>query len=285
MSADLQSKRWCFTLYSDEPHPVYPDTEEISYVCFQREVCPKTQSLHWQGYIEFHSRKRRDTIKKLLGYNHIHLEACKGSPQSNRDYCTKSPTSVPGTFFEWGVISNPKPGRRSDLEELVEDIVQGRSIYDIIVEQPKHLRHIGHMQRLQQYAPSLERDIKVHYIWGPPGSGKSRYVYNLIKHEPFSRPLIAPPNIWWQDYQGQKTVWLDDLDIKQFSLESLLHILDRYPLTLQVKGGSQPARFTTVYITSNHSPRDFPSQLSRRFSTVVAFQAGAEHGDGGEDEA
>lgn len=266
------STRWCFTLFSDDPHPFAPDTEHITYVCFQREACPETGRLHYQGYVEFPVRKQLNTVKRYFTKVHkqpgIHLEIARGLASQCRAYCCKPDTAIPNTFVEYGQISaDQQQGRRSDLRSLV-DSAQHLAVDRIVIDNPQALRYINHILKLQQYLPSSERDITVHYIWGEPGIGKSRYVWNQVQGKRVSRPMLAPPHIWFQDYVGQDTIILDDIDLRQYPHDLILALLDRYPVSCPTKGGSTPARYTTVYITSNIDPKNFPLQLTRRMQVV-----------------
>lgn len=59
---------------------------------------------------------------------------------------------------------------------------------------------------------------------------------------------------WFDGYTGQNIVLFDDFDSGQCSYRLLLKLLDRYPLSVQVKGGCVNWRPRIVYITSNRDP-------------------------------
>jgi hypothetical protein len=77
-------------------------------------------------------------------------------------------------------------------------------------------------------------------------------------------------NKWWDGYQGQATVILDDMDT-----DCLGHLLkiwsDKYSCTGEVKGGTVPLMHTKFIVTSNYRIEELfkdpimAAALKRRF--------------------
>ena len=113
------------------------------------------------------------------------------------------------------------------------------------------------------------RDVRVIVLWGKPGTGKTRIVF---ESEP--ELWIAPdPTLQWFDgYCGQSTVLIDDYrgDGKE---AFLLRLLDRYPIMVPVKGGFVDWVPTKIFITSNISPpfghNAIDEALARRVERVI----------------
>lgn len=88
--------------------------------------------------------------------------------------------------------------------------------------------------------------------WGPSGSGKSR------------RCRDEAPDALWVSRGNGNAVWYDgydrheDLVIDEFygwiSRDQMQRLCDRYPLTLQTKGGTRQCVVKRVFITSNAHP-------------------------------
>lgn len=277
MSTNSLTDRWCLTIFDNVPHPIIPDDDEVGYLIYQREECPKTGKLHWQCYIEFTKRKRFSTVKRYLEetqqLSKFHIEPARGQPSQCRDYCTKEETSVDSPF-EYGTIQpDREQGKRNDLHQMVEDC-KTKTICEIITETPAAIRYINHLTKYQALLKKSDYrpDLKVFYYWGEPGTGKSKTVFSKIKDEPHFRPLLAPPNIWFDGYQGEKILWLDDLDANEFNRELILHLLDVYPLTLSVKGGTVQAHYTEVYITSNIKPSALDPAVERRLTKKIRMK-------------
>jgi len=102
---------------------------------------------------------------------------------------------------------------------------------------------------------SIPRDANVeptiYWYWGPTRTGKSKAVYTTLAGTPYYR---KPPKEWWDGYNGQKIVWIDDFDYKRVSINELKQWLDRYPMKVEIKGGMVELQATTFYITCQHHP-------------------------------
>lgn len=137
---------WCFT------SPVEPlfVSKEMRYMCYQKEMGSKTGYEHFQGYVEMFAKCSMKHLKdKIFELNEIHLEPRAGSQDQAIDYCKKSETSI-GEFMEFGKKS--QRGERSDLNVLVEEIVNGRSIRQIIAVHGGHaMRYINHIEKVQKH--------------------------------------------------------------------------------------------------------------------------------------
>lgn len=92
---------------------------------------------------------------------------------------------------------------------------------------------------------------KVFVLWGPTGTGKTRFAHDQIMNTSSWSP---GDYAWFDGYIGQDIVIFDDYR-GEYPLQMLLKLLDRYPMRVPVKGGFTTWRPRKVYITSNLSPR------------------------------
>lgn len=258
-----RSRVWCFTLFAstddqelDEHAFATPEAfvtvGEAVYGVVGLEVAPDTGREHLQGYVRFKNAVRFNSMRALftgLGYG-LHLEMANGTDGENQDYCSKD-----GRFCEFGEPA--KQGKRSDLTRIRRRIEQGQS--DLTIARSHFGSWVRYHESFKRYRCLLEANVsnalrnpEVVIIWGPPGSGKSKYVWDKVHDVPhyWKRDTTR----WFQGYQGQKTVVLDDFTEDMFPPADLLSMLDRYPYEVEYKGGSLPFLAEKIYITSNTEP-------------------------------
>lgn len=114
-----RAKHWCWTLNNptddEEQHlcDAY-DAGGIVYLCFGREI-GESGTPHLQGYTIFEAPIGFTTVKNRLGSARLHIEVSRGSPEQNKNYCSKD-----GDFEEFGQLPESSQGRRTDLESYYQ---------------------------------------------------------------------------------------------------------------------------------------------------------------------
>lgn len=115
-----RARSWVFTINNwtpDHDSKLRMFAPDCKYLVFGREVGEKGTP-HLQGYLQLKSAKTGTALARAIGFTDWHSEIAKGSPQSNRDYCTKG-----GDFVEFGVC--PTPGKHTELEEFKAAVASG----------------------------------------------------------------------------------------------------------------------------------------------------------------
>lgn len=124
------------------------DTKKVAFYVYQKEKCPKTEKIHWQGYMELKKRCTLNTIKqKIFNDDKIHIEERKGSQKQNITYCTKKESQIENPVF----FGTPKEqGHRSDLDEIAR-LAPTTSVRTLIEKYKGNaLRHINMIMRYQR---------------------------------------------------------------------------------------------------------------------------------------
>lgn len=260
-----QSKSWTFTIFDYDAKSVEEfKTVDADLVCFQEEKSPTTGKLHIQGYVRFKTNYRLNKVKSTFGRT-THCEPAKGSSAQNLAYCTKEETATGVYRYQRGDFAkiDGKQGRRTDLEQAVELIRQGKSLEEInetvpvaIVKYHKGLIFSRNITINATAAKAFNRVCIVCY--GRAGSGKSQWARQYALHRNlrvFSKFLSKSSDVQWFDgYDGEELLLLDDFTDAAVSYREILVWLDVYKHTVQTKGGVTNAAWRHVIITSNSDP-------------------------------
>jgi hypothetical protein len=284
---DARSPAWFSELFTGFLE--YGERRSIfRYCCFQLETAGTTGNRHCQGYIYLQSARRMGYVKRFIGelglhagYGTLlqpHCERSRGTPQQNRDYCSKPATAIPGTFREIGTL--PRQGDRTDLNGIAEAIAEGAEISSIAAEFPiEFIKYSKGIQALKTALSSKPRpatvDPTVYWWFGPTGTGKSRLAFETYP----DAYIKMPTNKWWDGYVDQAEVILDDYRPSMCPFHELLRLLDRYPMKVEFKGGSTELQATTFVITTCERPEllwqgktdEMIDQLIRRITEIRHF--------------
>ncbi len=289
------AKHWCFT---DNLRLEVTDwavksltedfADKIQYLVVGMEKAPTTGQLHGQGYLKTEKRIRRDPLKALLNLPEIHLEIMKGTPTQAIKYCIfKDPKPEcklkdAKDIFEYG--ERPKgQGCRTDIQVGVDILKGGGGISEIaetapqlIVKYPSGFVKLASV--LKEKEVPLERPVKVYWLWGKTGTGKTHSAM-YAEEDPFVMHGYQLEKGYFDNYKGQKTLIIDEF-AHQCKITYLLSLTDKWKLELNVKYGSTFAEWTTVFVTTNISYPDalYPganeehrNALFRRISKAVHF--------------
>jgi hypothetical protein len=246
-------KAYCFTLNNYTPEEYTKickhGQDDANYCIIGKEV-GESGTPHLQGYIIFTRPYRFSTIKDRY-LSRCHIEVAAGNADSNRAYCSKS-----GDFVEFGT----KPKSLNTRAELAVSFAaaaeQGRDgLVSWASEQPGTWYFSGHnlLRNYHALQPAVRRDdISVLWIWGKPGTGKSRRA-----HEAMPEAFVKEPRTkWWSGYQLEKEVIIDDFGPQGIDINHLLRWFDRYKCYVESKGGMLPLLADKFIITSNFHPAE-----------------------------
>lgn len=239
-----RNRAYVFTI-NNPTETDYMDIEALDtqYVVYGKEKGVEGTP-HLQGYMYFKNPRTLKSVSKKL--KRAHLEVRKGTHEQARDYCKKD-----GMYVEHGQpprIGAPKMEERIKRNKRIRELSLNELVDQGII-MFSDVRKIKNAKiDLAQEGGSIETDeVRGEWYYGPSGTGKS---YKARKDNP--KAYIKAQNKWWDGYQGEEVVILDDLDTRV--LGHYLKIWgDKYKCTGEVKGGTVNLKFNKFIITSNWS--------------------------------
>lgn len=85
----------------------------------------------------------------------------------------------------------------------------------------------------------IDGELRNLWLWGDAGSGKTSWAW-----ENFPELYVKNANKWWDSYNDQPVVLIDDLDPAraQYLVCNIKHWADRYPFQAECKGSSRLIR-------------------------------------------
>lgn len=258
MPRQRRSKRWQFTLNNYVAQEEFElqahfaednqdrDGLKLKFLMYSYEV-GESGTPHLQGYFETEKRVVLSTLKLQPGMTRMHLEIAKGTLEQNREYITKAGPIA----FESGTPM--RQGKRSDLMRIKEAIDEGASMREVAEQHfSQWVVYRRSFAAYSQMVHSVNRSwkTKVYVLWGSTGVGKTRFAMD----QSIGRTLWIPGDYEWFDgYENHEIVIFDDYR-GEYTVQFLLRLLDRYPMTVKVKGGFVNWAPRKIYITSNVPP-------------------------------
>lgn len=263
----MQARFWIGTLYNWTVPEELP--QGVVWLKGQQETCPTTGRLHHQVVAGFGRAVRLNAVKGKVGPGHWE----KSRSDAAEKYCWKLDTRVAGTQFELG----GKPIRRNNSEDWnrVRDLAKQGEIEQI----PADI-YIRYYRTLKTIAEDFRENVgivkSVHVFWGKTGTGKSKRAWEEAGLQAYAKD---PRTKWWDGYRGQENVIIDEFR-GTVDISHILRWLDRYPVRVELKGGSTALLCEKVWITSNLAPEQWYPELDeetkaallRRLTNIVHFE-------------
>jgi hypothetical protein len=244
-----KARWWMLTLNN-------PETETIESL--HKQLCAdygtgqvemgESQTRHIQALFWFRNQKRFGALKSAVPAGH--WEPVKNIEASLK-YVVKENTRLEGpwTFGELPVKRNSK----DDWEEVFNLAKSGK-----IEEIPAQIRvqHYSNLKRIEKdFMPMNHQTESTRGVWihGNPGCGKTHMIRENFGAE--GGLYLKNNNKWWDGYQGQKFVVLEDVDNSQwrFLVNNMKIWADKYAFIGESKGGQVAPVYQKLFVTSNYS--------------------------------
>lgn len=240
-----------------------------SYMIMGKETGGTTERKHYQGYLEFASKKKGAIILKAFRKRFplpisVHLEAAAKDAETNIAYCSKED---PYPF----IFGEPRLGQgaRNDLKEMFAAAKRGDQELDIAESNPQ--QWALHRKALADYRMLCEEKrnwpMQLIFLWGPTGTGKTMHAQEL-----------NPASVYWtgaflNGFKSTDRVLLfDDFDDYKMDWQMFLTMTDRYPMSINVKGGCVNFAPRIIIFTSNSDPMTWYDESKAKNSTKEAIK-------------
>lgn len=275
-------KGTCFVFTSwDGAAPVY-DEKTMRYMCYCREEAPTTGGLHWQGYVQTYGQLRFKAVQGMLKVAKGWCQAQKAKEcGSARAYIYKQETAV-ALPMEFGTFHEYEQGKRTDIDKFVE----------AAKTESKRVMYKDHGSCMVKYRAAYA-DIRATFteprtwktevicVMGDSGSGKSHW---CNEQAPEAFVLGANSKGWWCGYDAHEDVIVEDFK-GWLKVEEMLQLMDKYKMTVNIKGGHAQFVARRIYISSVCQPRKWwdndkdrvpakkrMQELHRRIDRVVKIE-------------
>ncbi len=266
-----RAKNWVFTAWEpfDFDTVWYRNVGLWKYMLAGEEVCPDTGTSHIQGYLQCERSVRRSVIQNLFqtgpetGIPNTRLATATAGWQSNYDYCRKigkhlTKEKPQGNSYTEAGTPDKKAfregqGHRTDVYEAYNMLVAGDAMVDVLHHNPpawlKSHSGFSKMEALlrMERAPA-QRDVKVIWIEGPTGIGKTHAVHALeadlhVQH-------MTHGFKYWDGYSNQEAVLIDEYSNSD-KIGALLAYLDKWVVRINVKYSYRQSMWKRIYVVTN----------------------------------
>lgn len=253
------------------------------------------ENIHCHIILQNASAIRFSTLKKLIPYGDI--EKQRGTNKESYEYLfhrdSKSKENEKIEYDETCIKTNVEniedwlkieERSRTDLVEFKNAILQGLTRQELIDKFPTQMirysnfYNVCRSAKMENDFSNKMRDVKVTYIYGGGGLGKTHLVYeenNFDFSKIYSVDDYSHP---FDNYNGEDVLLLDEYR-SNLSVTYFLKLLDKYPLRLKARYENKIACYTKVYVVSNvplteqYKNCDYSTRyaITRRFHSIKQF--------------
>lgn len=237
-----KSQYWTFVSYENNIN--HSEDAKIQFFIVQREQCPSTNRLHWQGYIQFKKRQYRSAVQSYIRDPVAHCEPAKGDAKSNVKYCSKDDTATnPPERIQWG-LCDENAGVRANkrkLDEVCQSAWGAKSreeAFNILVEQaPSIIFRSYHSVKAAldyRFPTKIEPFIyKPTFAWKLPATITYWLKYEFSKRERAKCLILVGPTRLgktnWARSLGRHMFWRGQVNYGSWDQEAKYIVIDDIP--------------------------------------------------------
>lgn len=221
---------------------------KCKYACGQIEK-GEQGTIHLQAFANFKQQIRFAALKRA--YPTAHLDEVKVNNGAH-NYCMKEETRLHGPW-EFG----ERPVQRNNKVDWdnVKKLAQQGKLDDLPSD--IYVRHYSNLKQIvkDSMRPVDKKHLRGIWLYGPPGIGKSYTARKVCKDLGMDFYPKFPTHKWFDGYQQQQIVVMDDVGKDQRILGNHFKIwADRYGCILEHKGGAVVDNYEWFIVTSQYHP-------------------------------
>lgn len=250
------------------------------YIAIAEEIGAQEHTPHLHIFVVYKNPKALSTMINTVPK--VHWDPCRGTIEQNRNYVfkqgkwadsEKGTTALPETQREWGEIPSECeefPSRKSDVMDAINEMIEeGLSPSEIMGMHAGYCEYADTIKRAYILHKAADvppvRDVRVHYVVGASGSGKT-YAYKRLCDRfgdcdvylvtDYANDMTAA----FDRYQAEKTIVMDEFR-GNVRFSTFLNLTDKYRCDIHARYVSTMALYSEVYITSVYPPEKLYENL------------------------
>lgn len=254
-----RSRGWVFTGWTEKDeemvsklHKALSNDSKCKYAVFGHEVGEGGRP-HLQGYIYFENAITGLGLHRRLGLQHGHYWADqqRGTHAQASDYAKKDDMIA----LQIGEIPDPEDRPESAWDYILLMIENGASDLEIMRKYPAHFARCRsgiHAIRTELAFEKVNtfREVKVTYLWGGTGTGKTRGVLEGVTAHPSEVYRVTDYKHPFDNYRGQRIILFEEFR-SSLKCEQMLNYLDGYYCELPCRYANKVAQWEEVFICTN----------------------------------
>ena len=146
---------------------------------------------------------------------HGKYEKMKGNFIKAAEYCTKEDNDAVVEGVNLVALAKASKSKR---KYIAKEVFEGKTLVQAIKENPDCLfEHYTWKRSVNSYKLDAAigyspGGVRGYWIWGPPNTGKSYKAREISLKQFEQNPFVKDSSKWWDGYEGEKVVVLDDID-------------------------------------------------------------------------
>lgn len=240
----VRARAWCITNFNDEVW--HPDNSVYDLMCSDTSKDGKS---HFHQYLYFKSQVSFNTIKKHYPTAHIQREMKQGA---YIDYIKENANGRKTLVYEQGTA--PKKHLFPTIREVREMTRDERE--DLPLQYFNSVSRLNAEENNDIPIDELYKpEMKVFYITGPSGAGKTRKAIEMAKSLGYTTiNTVKYDGAFWHGVGRSECAIYDDFRDSHMKPSEFINFIDYNVHPLNVKGGSVMNHYKTIIFTSVQHP-------------------------------